>query len=132
MADSRLYVRIQNHSDFVDGTVTAVEDWLDENITPTTPAVDASLSVQGAAADAKKTGDEIADLKSEIQTALQNMELLRDIVSILQNGVFTKDVSNSIASLMSKVMSGVNYDKEAITIISGIEVTVSDDTITIS
>lgn len=35
----------------------AVADWLRENIRPTTPAVDASLSVSGAAADAKKTGD---------------------------------------------------------------------------
>ena len=37
-----------------------VADWLAENITPTTPAVDATLSVQGAAADAKKTGEMVA------------------------------------------------------------------------
>lgn len=45
---------------------TAVSDWLDENITPTTPAVDATLTITGAAADAKKTGDEISALKSQI------------------------------------------------------------------
>lgn len=45
----------------------AVSDWADENITVTTGVViDQSLSVQGAAADAKKTGDEISDLKSAI------------------------------------------------------------------
>lgn len=47
----------------------AVTDWLDENITEipeTAPIVDSSLTVQGAAADAKKTGDEISDLKSAI------------------------------------------------------------------
>lgn len=33
---------------------------------PTIPAVDATLATTGAAADAKKTGDEIADLKSAI------------------------------------------------------------------
>lgn len=33
-----------------------VEDWLEENITPTEPIVDASLTVEGAAADAKATG----------------------------------------------------------------------------
>lgn len=43
-----------------------VADWMDDNLTPTTPVVDASLTVQGAAADAKKTGDEISDLKSQI------------------------------------------------------------------
>lgn len=52
-------------ADPVGGLVTG---WLDDNITPTTPPVDASLTVQGAAADAKKTGDEISDLKSQIAT----------------------------------------------------------------
>lgn len=42
----------------------AVSDWLEDNVTPTTPVVDASLSIAGAAADAKATGDGIADLKS--------------------------------------------------------------------
>ena len=55
----------------IDGTSAAaiaqgVSDWMDENLTPTTPVVDQSLTVQGAAADAKKTGDEINDLKSQI------------------------------------------------------------------
>ena len=45
----------------------AVSDWADENITVETGVViDNSLSVSGAAADAKKTGDEISDLKSQI------------------------------------------------------------------
>lgn len=44
-----------------------VQEWMDENLTdPTDPIVDASLSLSGAAADAKKTGDEISDLKSAI------------------------------------------------------------------
>ena len=56
----------------IDGTsataiAEGVADWMDENLTPTTPVVDASLTVQGAAADAKKTGDEISALKSQIE-----------------------------------------------------------------
>lgn len=43
-----------------------VSDWMDDNLTPTTPVVDASLTVQGAAADAKKVGDEIDDLNGAI------------------------------------------------------------------
>lgn len=45
----------------------AVTEWMDENITqPTTPVVDASLSVSGAAADAKVTGDRIDDLDDRV------------------------------------------------------------------
>lgn len=50
-------------ADPVGGLVTT---WLDENIEPTTPPVDASLTIQGAAADAKKTGDEINNLNVRI------------------------------------------------------------------
>lgn len=61
-----------------------VADWMDDNLTPTTPVVDASLTVQGAAADAKKTGDEISDLKSQIGS-LANLEtsVKTDLVSAI-------------------------------------------------
>ena len=43
---------------------TSVSAYLDEHLTnPTNPPIDTSLSIAGAAADAKKTGDEIGDLK---------------------------------------------------------------------
>lgn len=59
-----------------------VSDWMDEHLTPTTPVVDDTLTVQGAAADAKKTGDEIADLKSAIS---QMSGLSEDVkVALLQ------------------------------------------------
>lgn len=45
---------------------TAVEDWLAEHITPTTPAVDDTLTISGAAADAKATGDAITNLKGDL------------------------------------------------------------------
>ena len=42
--------------------------WLSEHITqPTTPAIDTSLSIAGAAADAKATGDAISDLQTELK-----------------------------------------------------------------
>lgn len=46
--------------------VSATEAWLAAHITPTTPAVDDTLSISGAAADAKVTGDRITDLKEDI------------------------------------------------------------------
>lgn len=45
-----------------------VTDWLDDNVTPVGSAVvvDSSLSISGAAADAKATGDGLTDLKSAL------------------------------------------------------------------
>lgn len=47
--------------------VSATEAWLAAHITPTTPAVDDTLSISGAAADAKVTGDRITDLKEDFE-----------------------------------------------------------------
>lgn len=68
--------------------VTTVTDWLDENITPTTPAIDATLSIAGAAADAKATGDAIANLRAYIDAegGLSN-EAARLLVTVLSKMV---------------------------------------------
>lgn len=56
----------------------SVSSWLEDNISGgETIAVDSSLTVQGAAADAKKTGDEITSLKSEINALSVEETLLR-------------------------------------------------------
>ena len=49
-----------------------VTEWLDANVDPTGSAVtvDSSLTIAGSAADAKKTGDELSNLKSDISDAL--------------------------------------------------------------
>lgn len=47
-----------------------VTQWLEDNITPTTPAVDASLSIAGAAADAKATGDRFTAVVNNTEQAL--------------------------------------------------------------
>ena len=43
-----------------------VAAWLDANISPTTPAIDSSLSVSGAGADAKVTGDNFSLIRSAL------------------------------------------------------------------
>lgn len=44
-----------------------ISDWLEDNMTnPSNPAIDTSLTVSGAAADAKVTGDAITDLNEAI------------------------------------------------------------------
>ena len=44
----------------------AVATWLSQHLTPTTPVVDDTLSISGAAADAKVTGDKITELKTAL------------------------------------------------------------------
>lgn len=48
--------------------------WLTEHITPTSPAVDNTLSISGAAADAKATGDAVSDLKEDLTGAINALE----------------------------------------------------------
>lgn len=64
-----------------------VETWLDLHITPTTPLIDSSLSISGAGADAKVTGDEINALKA-LKSDLNNI-LYRNITEITE-GLFEK------------------------------------------
>ena len=68
--------------------IAGVQAWMDENLTPTTPVVDSSLSITGAAADAKKTGDEISELKSQISA---NQGLTDEFKEALEN--FAKAVA---------------------------------------
>ena len=53
-------------------TAGAAADWLTENLTSTTPPIDTSLTVSGAAADAKATGDRISSLDSPEIKLLSN------------------------------------------------------------
>ena len=54
-------------------TAGAVADWLQENLTPTTPPIDASLTVSGAAADAKAAGDKINKLKEDVEKDVSSL-----------------------------------------------------------
>lgn len=48
-------------------TQKAVSDYLDEHLTnPTNPPIDTSLSIAGAAADSKATGDKLSELKEDL------------------------------------------------------------------
>lgn len=55
-----------------------VSDWMDENLTPTTPVVDASLTVSGAAADAKVTGDYINNISKKTKNLWLNGDVIID------------------------------------------------------
>lgn len=102
-----------------------VEDWLGEHIDPTTGyAVDDTLSVTGAAADAKAAGDEIADLKSAIDGLDETINgtgtvtitpIHLDGINIVTNG--TKYVNdNSYETYYIPVENGKEY---SVTVVNG-------------
>ena len=69
------------------------------------PTVDATLSVAGAAADAKKTGDEITSLK-------EDSSLLDDRVTALEEGGSGSGLTEDIKAAMLQIASKVAYIDE--------------------
>ena len=75
----------------------ATQDWLDEHLEPGgSVPIDDTLTIAGAAADAKKTGDEISELKEDLNEIEQTTENLFDSEHLLDatewtksNGVYT-------------------------------------------
>lgn len=112
-----------------------VQEWMDENLTdPTDPIVDASLSLSGAAADAKKTGDEILALKSAIEGSGSFSEYARQLlIAILRRALYDTDQKQNIDLLeydllnsgettyysVSYTGSGYSLDSQISTVPSG-------------
>lgn len=69
--------------------VSATEAWLAAHITPTTPAVDDTLSISGAAADAKVTGDRVSDLKKDLDDEIHVRILLSGKVATAESDIDT-------------------------------------------
>lgn len=79
-----------------------VSEWLEENVEPTTPVIDASLSIAGAAADAKATGDKVNELKNAINT-------LGDVV--IDEYAFGNDIIHyNISPSTGKWLAAPSYD----------------------
>ena len=83
----------------VDSAVSdAVSEWLEENVNPAGSAVvvDSSLTVSGAAADAKVTGDEIRDLKSDLSQPSMNINTEDVGRYTINSGVITPTAASNI------------------------------------
>ncbi len=79
---------------------TDVSGWLAEHITPTTPPLDTSLTVAGAAADAKAVGDRFASFDPFSDAAKENL------LSVLMDTVYTN--SNEILKI-ENLADALNY-----------------------
>ena len=79
-----------------EGIPDEVSDWLTENVDPVGSAVvvDSSLTISGAAADAKVTGDELADLKTHLTVPSRNILDCTFTDSLIDaNGVYSDNTT---------------------------------------
>lgn len=109
-----------------DGTLSAlmapyisddVAAWLAEHITPTTPAIDDSLSVSGAGADAKKTGENFGIQYDATKTYHKGDYVLYDGNIYICNsdnvtGVWNSDywLQTDLSTATENISDSFNYD----------------------
>lgn len=77
----------------------AVQDWMDDNLAPSQWVIDNTLSIAGAAADAKKTGDGLNELKTELRTQTGAIE---------GNFLNTSNILNAYINDDGKIVSNPN------------------------
>ena len=112
----------KNYSDHIADPVSGiVTEWLEENITPTTPAVDESLMVSGAAADAKVTGDYIRENISNIDSLKNNQD--ENVLRTAEWVIGSINVNGANQSSTERVRTNnylqISYVKVAFTITEG-------------
>ena len=100
-------------SNYVNSTLKSeVTSWLNTNVTPVGSAVmvDSSLSIEGAAADAKKTGNELTALKEDLTeypgvVAELGIESIINIQIIETRGKFVNNVGRIVDTIGNYAMS---------------------------
>lgn len=113
-------------------TTKAVSDYLDEHLTnPTNPPLDTSLSIAGAAADSKATGDKLSELKegfNDVVSSLDEHDILKlsdiPIGTWITGSYINTNVATGVTVGVSPV-SNANYAHLIIPVVSGDKYTVT-------
>lgn len=71
-----------------------VSKWLEDNINPTTPAIDSSLSVSGAGADSLVTGNIVRSIKNDIALSENGLQTLESFGEWYNAGLYWTDASH--------------------------------------
>lgn len=105
--------------DFSEGSVTpeeiaeSVSAYLDEHLTnPTNPPIDTSLTISGAAADAKETGDKYAQLKEDFNNNLSLLESGEITVDLVwTNKEYINRSGNAVTTTNTRFNATLDYIK---------------------
>lgn len=101
---------------------TFVSDWLQEHITPTSPAIDNTLTIEGAAADSKAVGDILFPLRDNAvkYVAVTDTSVYDNLIShIVEPGTYVADQgftdrpNNSNAYGIMVIRYTANYNIQA-------------------
>ena len=112
-----------------DSVVEATENWLEEHVSSGDIVVDNTLSISGAAADAKVTGDEIAGLKEDLTIDQDAFGLYHDNTktAVIDNTTILSDVINGVFNLTRYIRQKTVYSASS----SGISTSVSTGAVTV-
>lgn len=109
--------------DFSEGSVTpeeiaeSVSAYLDEHLTnPTNPPIDTSLTISGAAADSKETGDKITQLKEDLSEILEDNILFKSASeTVTGSGTYV----NKNIDITDGIVAGQKYTLKIGSIVGG-------------
>lgn len=94
-------------------TVGQAAAWLETHVDPETGyVIDDSLTIAGAAADAKATGDQITDLKGAL-TTLESLPIDGNMHTTLWKNVAYNVNTNQFVASTNRITSGLYYIKNA-------------------
>lgn len=92
-----------------------ITQWMDDHITPTTPIVDDTLTISGAAADAKVVGDIIADDYSENSNySIGDYALYNGKLYVCKYGIYGGEVWDSTHWRLVNVGAELSYSNNAL------------------
>ena len=117
MIESGEFIQVLNPS-----IVSATEAWLSSHITPTTPAVDDTLTISGAAADAKVTGDTFTTVKTNSLYLHNNITANDDMDTLTEPGYYYKDNGVSVTNGINANMARVLIIKNAANNYAGVQI----------
>lgn len=77
------------------GVAETITDWLNEHITPTTPAIDSSLTIEGAGADSKTVGNNVRSIITDLAKSESGLQTFYSFGNWEVGGIAWSDATHT-------------------------------------